>query len=155
MSTPQKTPLTCPKAALFLEGESSSPNGRGCWFARVPADHTIDDVLHPSYFGAHQHQKGIRSGDLIDIEPESAAWRIQVRVMALIPSVGQVKVREAVNQRQIYEVTPPKGFEFKWEGLAGKWSVYRDGVAISGGYDTQDECMARVAELRADMSVAA
>lgn len=144
---PAKRPIQlCPKDALFLEHESVSPGGRGMWYARVPAEHTIEDVLNPLYFGQLQIQHGgLQAGDVIDIEPVHALWRTQVRVMAKIPALQQVKLREAPNFRQSYQVKPPNGYRFEWRGGEGKWVLIRieGDVVVAGGFDSQDEAAAR------------
>lgn len=156
MARPQSTsaksspPQKCPKGALHLEHESASAAGRGVWYARVPADHTIDDVLNASYFGAHQHERGLREGDIVDIEPESALWRIQVRVMACDKTLQQVELREAELYRQSYEAEPPQGFEFKWDGNGGKWCAYKGAVLVAGGFSSQSGLRAKCEELIAD-----
>lgn len=140
----------CPKGSLFLEFESASPGGRGVWYARTPHDHTIEQVLHPSYFGVSQKDKGLRVGDIIDIEPESAAWRLQARVMAVLEEIGHVILRESENMRQSYEVPAPNGYEFRWEGAVGRWSIYKGEHAVDGGFITQAECLAEVQRLQRD-----
>jgi len=144
------TPPRCPKGALFLESESFSPQGRGTWYARVPHEHSIEDVLDPAYFGNAHQDKGVRTGDIIDIEPASALWRIQVRVMALQPDIQHVKVRETVALRQNYSADAPKGYRFEWDGTAGKWTLYRGTTLVDGGFDSQDEAAARAQELTRD-----
>jgi hypothetical protein len=146
----QKSPNLCPKGRLFLEFESSSPEGRGVFFARVPAEHTIEDVLHPSYFGAMMKDKGLREGDLIDIEPESGLWRIQGRVMAVVPALQQVEIREFETMRQNYEVEPPAGYEFKWLGGASRWAILKGAVTVDAGFTSQGAALARVQELQRD-----
>jgi len=137
----------CPKGALFIESESAVPGGRGLWYCRAPADHTIEDVLKPDYFGLSQGERGLRCGDMIYIEPESALWAVTVRIMALMPSIQQVKVREVAHMRQVYEVKPPSGFRFEWAGMNERWQIYKGEVLVDGGFDNQDECLERVQEL--------
>lgn len=145
-----KNILHCPKGALHLESESNSPGGRGVWFARVPAEHEIDDVLSPYYFGLHIHEKGLRVGDIIEIEPEHALWCIRARVMGVVPSVQQIKTRELVNMRQSYQVKAPAGYSFKWLGANGKWAIMRGEMPepMDAGFDSQDEALARIEELQ-------
>ncbi len=137
----------CPKANLVLEHESQGVNGRAVWFARVPADHQIEDVLTPDYFGQLQIQYGgLRAGDVIDIEPETGLWMIRVRVMAVVPALQQVKLRELSGFRHEFAVEPPAGYRFDWRGGEVKWTIVRneDGVTLDGGFDTQDEAAARL-----------
>jgi hypothetical protein len=137
----------CPKGALTIESESNNGKGRGCWFARVPSAHTIEDVLRPEYFGSEIGPKGVRAGDCIDIEPEGAVWAIRVRVMAVLPHLQEVRVREYEKLRENFEVKAPPGFRFDWDGTSGKWQILKGEVRVDGGFDTQDECLARVQEL--------
>lgn len=137
----------CPKGALFIESESNAPGGRGRWYARVPASHTMEEALAPEYFGLSMSEKGLRVGDVIDIEPESALWSVTVRVMALVPSISQVKTREIAHMRQTYEVKPPNGYRFEWAGIHERWQIFKGEVLVDGQFDNQDECLERVQEL--------
>lgn len=140
----------CPKSSVYLEHESVSPGGRGIWYARVPHEHTIEDVLNPNYFGGLQlSYGGLKAGDIIDIEPESATWRTQVRVMAVIPAVSQIRVREAANMRQSYFVKAPDGYKFEWRGGTALWTVTRSDTdaVVAGGFTSQDEAFAHVASI--------
>jgi hypothetical protein len=140
----------CPKGALFLEQESVSPGGRAVWYCRVPHEHTIDDVLSPHYFGALQISNGgLKTGDVIDIEPESGLWFTRARVMAPIPAVSQVKLREFANMRQSYQVKPPQGYRFDWRGGTTMWVVVKieGDVVVDGGFASQDEAASRISEI--------
>lgn len=140
----------CPKNALFLEHESVSPGGRGLWYARVPHEHTIEDVLSPHYFGALQiAHGGLKPGDLIDIEPESALWRTQVRVMAIVQPLSQIKLREAANMRQSYQAKAPVGYRFEWRGGAAMWCIVKieGNVDVDGGFASQDEALSRISDI--------
>lgn len=149
LSTPiaKKGWARCPKNALTLESESNSPNGRGVWYARVPADHTIEDVLTPEYFGALQVQYGgLRAGDVIDAEPEHGLWMTRLRVMAIVPALQQVKTRELHGFRHDFSIEAPEGYRLEWRGGDVRWAIVRisDLVTIDGGFDTQDEASARL-----------
>lgn len=139
--------MICPKGALFLEFSSEAPGGRGVYYARVPAEHTIEDVLNPAYFGNAHQDKGVREGDIIDIEPESALWRIQVRVMAIMPAINHVELRESEILRQDYSIAPPPGFSFKWEGAQAKWGIYKGNTLVDGGFSSQSGAFARAQEM--------
>lgn len=144
----------CPKAALVLESASVSDRGRGVWYARTPHEHTIDDVLSPHYFGQFQSDVGgLRPGDEVLIEPESALWCVRVRVMAKSPKMQQVKTREVVNSRQHYGAKAPAGVKFEWRGDAAKWCIVKGGVDVDAGFDTQDEALSRLEELSREKSV--
>jgi hypothetical protein len=136
----------CPKGALHLELLSNAPGGggRGVWYARVPHEHTIDDVTSPDYFGAMQIAKGgLQANDVIEVENESASYSIRLRVMAVVPELQQIRTREVMNLRQIYEVTPPEGFSFVWRGGEAKWVLMHGDTVVSAGCASQDEAMAR------------
>lgn len=144
----EKTVKVCPKGRLFLETESVSPEGRGGWYARVPHDHTIDDVLMPQYFGQFQSdQGGLRPGDVIEIEPESALWGVRVRVMAKVPMLSQVKTREIPSSRHSYAVKPPPGVRFEWKGAKARWAIFKGKIEVDAGFDSQDEALSRLEEL--------
>lgn len=138
----------CPKSALYIEHESTAPGGRGLWAAKVPAEHTIEDVLSPHYFGGLQIARGgLREGDYIDIEPESALWRVNVRVMAVVPALQQVRTREVRNMRETYETKAPEGYEFVWSGGAAKWAIKRGDTTLDAGFASQEEALARLEEI--------
>lgn len=140
----------CPKGALFLEHESISPNGRGLWYARVPHEHTIEDVTSPHYFGGLQiAHGGLKAGDVIDIEPESGLWATRVRVMAVVQAISQIKLREMVNMRQSYQVKAPAGYRFDWRGGTALWVVIKaDGdVVVDGGFASQEEAASRISDI--------
>jgi hypothetical protein len=137
----------CPKSSLVLEHESQGVNGRAVWFARVPADHTMEDVCTNDYFGQLQLQYGgLKAGDVIDVEPETGLWMTRLRVMAVVPALQQVKTRELHGFRHEFAVEPPAGYRFEWRGGEVRWSIVRneDGVTLDGGFDTQDEAYARL-----------
>jgi hypothetical protein len=140
----------CPKGAIVLETESMSGKGRASWYAQIPSEHGIEDVLRPEYFGLMQSEtqmgKVLRAGDLIDIEPENARWRLQVRVMGLRFRTQQVILREA--QRWDFSVKEPPGFRFVWNGTQAGWEIYKGDTLVDSGFTTEDECLARVEELR-------
>lgn len=142
--------LRCPKGAIVLEYESQTAKGRAVWYARVPSEHTIEAVLGPEYFGLMQAEnqmgKVLRSGDLIDIEPENARWRLQVRVMGLRFHTAQVLTRE--QQRWDYSVKEPPGFRFIYDGENAGWSIYKGETQVDSGFASEDECLARVHELQ-------
>lgn len=161
LSSPiRRTPQSqrCPKSALVLEHESQGVNGRAVWFARVPAEHTIDDVLAPEYFGQLQIQYGgLKAGDVLDIEPENGLWMVRARVMAVVPALQQVKLREMKGFRHEFSVAAPDGYQFQWRGGEVRWAIVRieDGVTLDGGFDTQDEALARLEIISGGSSVAA
>lgn len=143
----------CPKNALTLESASTSPYGRGQWYARVPHEHTIEDVLAPTYFGLFQSDEGgLLPGDIIDVEPESALWNFKLRVMAKSPKLQQVKTREVVNTRQHYGVKTPNGVRFEWRGESAKWVIVKGDVDVDAGFDSQEEALTRYEELAKDKS---
>lgn len=147
MTAKNKVTQQCPKGALHLEAESNSPNGRGTWYARVPAEHTIEDVTDPAYFGAVAQSLKLRAGDVIDIEPEHGLWGTRLRVMAVIPSVGQVRTRENEVFRVDYSVKAPNGFSFEWDGNAARWTLKKGAAVVDGGFFSQDEAAAKAQEL--------
>jgi hypothetical protein len=148
----------CPKSAIHLETESMSPGGRGCWFARIPADHTIDDVLRPEYFGLMQTEnqmgKVLHRGDEIFVEPEDMRWAIVLRVMGLRFAVKQVLTRE--QQRWDFTVKAPPGFRLQWKGdvEGGRWHIFKGETLIDGGFYTEDEALARIEDLQSEKAVA-
>lgn len=137
----------CPKNALVLENESAAAGGRGVYYARVPADHAIADVLKPEYFGLSLGEKGLKTHDIIDVEPESALWGVRLRVMAIVPSLQQVRTREIENLRQDYSVEAPPGYRFVWGGEKSKWTIWKGDTEVDAGFDSQDECAGRIEEL--------
>lgn len=140
----QPRKVRCPVKCLQIEHEGAI---RGTWVARVPADHTPEDVLGPHYFGdTLAGTKGLRVGDIIEIEPESAAWNLSVRVMAIILSTSTVVTRlkgEIAN----YEEEFPEGYSCKWHGDSGRWSLYRGDLVMESGFYTQTDALWRLEDL--------
>lgn len=152
MPAPAKAPTIqrCPKNSCVLEYESQSGTGRAVWYACVPSEHTIDDVLRPEYFGLMQSEtqmgKVLRARDIIDIEPENGRWRLQLRVMGMRLHVQQVLTRE--QGRWDFSVKEPPGFRFVFNGAASAWSIFKGDIEVDSGFSTEDECLARVTELQ-------
>lgn len=140
----------CPKGAIDIEYESVSGKGRGVWFARVPSEHTIEDVLSPAYFGLMQSEnqqgKVMRTGDVIEIEPENARWCVRARVMGLRWHTQQVLLRE--QQRWDFAVKPQPGYDFVWDGNDACWAIYKGKTKVDSGYSTETECFEAVEELK-------
>jgi hypothetical protein len=145
-----KVPLLCPRQALWLQSESSAPDGPGFWYARVPAEHAYEDVMNPAYFGreiaSEPGVKGLRAGDFIMIEPVTAIWWAHVRIMALKPAVSQAILREL--DLKDFTMKAPPGFEFRWAGAQGHWQVWKGEHLLDGGFATQDECLEYAKEKR-------
>jgi hypothetical protein len=151
---PKRQIQRCPKGALYLETESKTPGGRGTWYARVPSEHTIEDVLSPEYFGLHIGERGVRGGDRIEIEPANALWLVHARIMGTAPPMQQVFLREIAKMRENYEVKPQPGYRFEWDGNDAHWVIWKGEVKVDMGLATQDECYARVEELMREKRVA-
>jgi hypothetical protein len=155
----------CPvRNALSIEIETGEgKHGRGLWYCLAPADHTLDDVLAPEYFGYFSDdasKKPLRVGDIIEIENEGREWLVRARVEAVrsTPPPGMAKcvyLRELT--RSDLTVDAPAGFEFRWEAfetsrksVKGGWAIYStaDGRRLEGGFASQGEACIRLEEQR-------
>lgn len=153
MPKPEKQPQIhrCPKNAIVLEYESQAGGGggRAVWYARVPSEHSREDVLRPEYFGLMQSEnqlgKVMRVGDMIEIEPENARWRLHARVMALRFQSQKAHLR--VQQEWDYTVKAPSGFIFTYNGDAAGWAVFKGETELDNGFATEDECLQYANEL--------
>lgn len=150
-AAPKKQPIhRCPKNAISIEYEGQSGHGRGTWYARIPSGHTREDVLRPEYFGLMQSEnatgKVLRACDVIEIEPEDARWMLRARVMGLRFATQQVLLREV--SYIDFSVKEPPGFRFVWQGEQAAWAIFKGETMVDSGLSTEDECLARVEELK-------
>lgn len=114
--------VRCPPKCMTVESDKA----RGRWYARVPHGHTFDHVIDPRYFEHfaidETQGKGLRAGDLIEIEPESMEWYAELRVLAVNTQTRttMLRLRGAVER---YTEELPDGYRWAWNGPDGMWAV--------------------------------
>jgi hypothetical protein len=89
--------------------------------ALVPPETKPEDVLHPEYW-VHV-QRSLKTGDRIEVQPESAEWLLVLLVRA-VPAEGVVVT---VLHKHVFDETPAAAddaYEVKFSGGA-KWRVIR------------------------------
>jgi hypothetical protein len=155
MATPKPVPPTCPNRALSLESETLH---RGFWDCVVPADHTLEMVLEPSYFGrvcSEEKAKGqLCVGDYIGIEPEHGDWYVRVRVMAFNRALTRCVTR-MIGEPVRFDVEVTKGYEIKWRGANLRWVIQHGEEQIAGGFASKTEAQIKLDEMLADSRRAA
>lgn len=144
VSVAQPKIMRCPPKALIVDSEN---NIRARWLARVPVEHTHEDVLSPFYFGEAIGDRGVREGDVIEVEPEHALWSLQVRVMAIIPSLHQVVVRLRGDIEEYHEEFPD-GYSCEWKGTEGRWMLVKGDLPIQAGFISQTEALRHLEDLQ-------
>ncbi len=127
--------VRCPAKALVCESDTI----RARWVGIVPADHTIEDVLNPHYFGHYTNSaKALRVKDVIEIEPENGLWWAYARIMAVRPKLQQVEIRLLTPMQDYAEELPP-GYRWEWKGPEGGWAIWKGKLLILTGFATQTQ----------------
>lgn len=153
-------PVTCPNRALALQYETAH---RGYWDCVVPAEHSLEEVQHPAYFGRMATDvKGSKDargqlcvGDIIDVEPESGDWAVRLRVMAYNRAL-QKCVTRALAAPVTFDVTVTKGYDIRWKGTNLKWVIIGpEGDHIAGGFASKTEAAVKLEEMLAESRRAA
>lgn len=135
--------LRCPPKALVIDTESA----HGARFlAEVPAEHTMDAVRTPDYFGLLQAQARLRPGDYIAVRPIDYSWHIELMVRALEPGLNRVTTVELWSREfDIGEL--PAGWEIVFRGKEGGHAIIRDGEPIEAGFKTKESAAIRIAAI--------
>lgn len=152
MATPRPT---CPNKALSLQYETAH---RGFWDCMVPAEHTLEDVLGPYYFGkvcaelekGGGKQKGqLYVSDRIAVESEHGEWFVEVQVVAFNRALQRCEVR-AIAAPVHFNVEVSKGYEIKYHGTVRKWCIERGEDQIAGGFASKIEAQVKLEEMLTD-----
>lgn len=103
--------------------------------AIVPENHTPADVVTNTYWLAVLGD--LKPGDLLEVEPRDASWRLELRVMG-VDSPGQRVIVAPLQYWSLRsDVAIPEGYDLVFEGLA--WRVFRDGKPLRGGFASEVE----------------
>ena len=141
-------PIRCPIGALQIEHDGKQ---FGTYFATVPVEHALDDVLSLEYFGRMQSRsltdKLLRVGDFIDVRPQDFSWYVRLMVRALLPTVDQV-ITAAVVPATVFEVGDlPAGWTMEYKGNERRWTIFYKEVEKAALFRTHEEARARIMEL--------
>ncbi len=142
-------PIRCPpKGALEIEKDGKQ---FGTYVATVPADHTLDDVMSPDYFGRWQARgptdRMLRPGDFIDVRSVNYSWYVRLMVRACLPTVDQV-ITAAIVPATVFEIGElPDGWSMEYKGTERKWTAFYKGVEKAAMFKTQEEARAAIIEL--------
>jgi hypothetical protein len=122
---------------------------RNRYHARIPVNHTPEDVMTPDYFGQvmrispNPNQAQLTAGDIIECEAEDFSWDCTLRVHAQVPSTQQLitRLRGDVNHYETGDF--PKGWTCEWLGSAEHFGLYRDGKVFESGFVSKDDALMR------------
>lgn len=142
-------PIRLSPKLLQIEHEGAT---RGRWYVRVPAEHTIEDVLNPAYFGqCTAVPKLLRVPDVIEVEPEDLSWSLHVTVLSVAPLTRRVVTRlKGEIQRFGVEISADQaaaGYAIRFIGKAAGWGVFKDEDLIDQGFKTATAAAERLREI--------
>lgn len=111
----------------------------GRYAATVPAETTLEDVIHPEYFNNHLY--AFRPGMTIDVLSDDHKLDCTLRVLSVTKTAAQVRVirlfdEAAAPKVEKGEVSRPK---VNHGGSAQNWRFLHDGKVIQHGFDSKAE----------------
>lgn len=133
--------VTCPPKNLNIEYTGKS---RTKYLARIPVEHSIDDVLSPDYFGPLQANKQLMIGDLIEIEWQDFSRFGELQILAQSPSTNQVVTRLRGEISDYSEVDIPQGWEVRWIGGDAHYGIVFGEATKETGFMTQEAAVVRI-----------
>lgn len=138
MSTAQR----CPVEAIAIE---ATGRFRTRFYARIPSNHTISDVLSPEYFGLHIPTQRFQEGDLIEVEWEDFTRYgvLQIRAVERTLSIITTKERQAICEDDDLGDLP-EGWEMKFLGHTSRWGVFMNGDQVEAGLPTPERARNRI-----------
>lgn len=144
-------PLRLAPKALQIEHEGAR---RGRWYVRVPAEHAIEDVLSPFYFGqCAEPPKPLRVPDVIEVEPEDLSWSLELTVVSVDAKLRRVvtRIRGEVQRfgAALSAAQEAEGFELRFIGREAGWGVFKAGDVIDQGFKTADAAKERLNQIAA------
>lgn len=117
---------------------------RNVYYAKIPLEHTVENVLDPDYFGELMGNKALTPGDRIECEAADFSWDIELRVHAQSPSTRQLICR-VVRDFRSYEIDDlPKGWTYEWLGGAEHYAIFFDGKVMDQGLTSKEACLNRI-----------
>lgn len=132
----------------LLQIEHCGP-ARRRWYARVPAEHSIETVLHPAYFSqCLEGVKAVSVPDLIEIEPEDLSWSLTVTVLSADANARRVvtRLRGEVEQFGV-ELAAEQiaaGYDLRYVGRVAGWGVFRGAELLDQGFRTATAALERL-----------
>jgi hypothetical protein len=137
-------PVTCPAKALIVDADYRHT---GVFFCLVPAEHTIQDVKMPEYFGMVAARAGLRVNDRITVRSQDASYFLDLLVRAVFPGVSQVHT--AVIHERVFtgDADLPEGYEIAWRGADGMYVIIHNGRDVEAGLPTRDAAQIRAGVL--------
>lgn len=133
--------VRCPNKALVIDRENAHC---GYWLCMVPEGHSPEDVLSADYFGFHAGK--LKVNDVIEFRSEDLSWYGELLVRAKPQGVNQVVTVERFT-KHFDVVELPSGYDARYQGKVGKWTVYRGSAALESGFDTREEAAIHIDKL--------
>jgi len=133
--------VRCESKTLTLELGGKTRNIYHC---RVPVGHSLEDVLHPDYFGQMQASDKLTVGDRIYCEWADFSCMFELLVLAQSPSVNQLICRPTTDILRFDDLAFPKGWEARYLGDAEKYGIFYQGNLKDQGFITKEACLTRI-----------
>ena len=142
-------PLRLPIKKLQIEHAGAA---RRLWYARVPAEHGVDDVLNPAYFGlCVEGMKALQVPDLIEVEPEDLSWSLTLTVLAVNPQTRRVvtRLKGGVENFAVSPAPEQKadGYDLRYIGTAAGWAVVRGEEVLDMGHRTATAALEKLNQI--------
>lgn len=133
--------VRCEPKSLKLEIGGATRNLYHC---RIPVTHTLQDVLHPDYFGQLQASDKLTVGDRVYCEWADFSCMFELLVLAQSPSVSQLICRPTTDILRFDDLAFPKGWEARHLGEAEKYGIFYNGNLKEQGFVTKEACLTRI-----------
>lgn len=109
--------------------------------ANVPVGTTIEDVLHPEFFGNCLDR--IRPGMEITVLSEDFKLDARLRVLSTSKTTAKLRVLSIYHEASADALDLPKvtieGVVVNWGGPNHKWRVLHAGTVVKHGFSTEGE----------------
>lgn len=134
--------VRCVPGNLDIE---STGRFRTRYLYRAPAEHTVEEVLAPHYFGGVIAAKGFRELDQIEVEwADGTKWGL-LQIRAVEPAHGFLQTKERIAITVDDDCSDlPSGWDMEHQGDAAKWVIKHDGVMREGGFATPEKARNRI-----------
>lgn len=117
---------------------------RSTYLARIPPDHTADDVLAPEYFGKLMASKTLTAGDRILVEWQDFSKFGELVVLGQVNSVNQLITSAIVPIKERPAPNIPAKWEIRWIGGAEMHGIFYDDAVKEAGFVTQELAAIRI-----------
>lgn len=121
------------------------------WLCIVKAEHSLEDVLDPDYFGNQanaQARGGLQVGDVIEIDWEDETKFGELKVRAIPKGISQVAC-VLRHFTEFEEAEFPAGYEAVWKGGVDHYALFRDEKEVEVGFRSADDAAVRAWALQA------